>query len=86
MGIYESPKATKNNYYVTLGDMNLNKLRPGDKKEKILECLIKEPTGITETSSTSTPVDAIPTNKQNLRLLGSTAKIRSRTLSYLLLT
>ncbi|PFX28601.1 RNA-directed DNA polymerase from mobile element jockey [Stylophora pistillata] len=53
-----------------MGDLNLNKLRPGEKEGKILcdleevfdlECLIKEPTRITENSSTL--LDVILTNQ-----------------------
>ena len=60
-------------FILIMGDMNLNKLRPGDKEGKILcdleevnglECLIKEPTRITENSSTL--LDVILTNKQEL--------------------
>ena len=48
-------------FIIIMGDLNLNKLRPRDKEGKILcdleevyglECLIKEPTRITENSST----------------------------------
>ena len=57
-------------FFVIMGDLNLNKLRPGEKEGKILcnleeafglECLIKEPMRITENSSTL--LDVILTNQ-----------------------
>ena len=57
-------------FFIIMGDLNLNKLRPGEKEGKILcdleevyglECLIKEPTRITENSSTL--LDVILTNQ-----------------------
>ena len=48
-------------FIIITGDLSLNKLRPGEKKGKILcdleevyglECLLKEPRRITENSST----------------------------------
>ena len=57
-------------FFIIMGDLNLNKLRPGDKEGKILgdleevyglECLIKEPTRIRENSSTL--LDVILTNQ-----------------------
>ena len=57
-------------FIIIMGDLNLNKLRPGEKEGKILcdleevydlECLIKEPTRITENSSTL--LDVILTNQ-----------------------
>ncbi|PFX22993.1 Multidrug resistance-associated protein 4 [Stylophora pistillata] len=57
-------------FFIIMGDLNLNKLRPGEKEGKILcnleeafglQCLTKKPTKITENSSTL--LDVILTNQ-----------------------